>query len=49
VKKGATVTFDTLYVTGTGTAYFRIRNSKGKTGWIRPEQVNLFVEYPAWG
>ena len=49
VKKGDMVTFNSLYVTNTRKAYFRIVNSKGKTGWIKSTQENLFVEYPAWG
>ncbi|MBP1754303.1 MAG: hypothetical protein H6Q59_701 [Firmicutes bacterium] len=49
VKKGDMVTFNSLYVTKSGKAYFRIVNNKGKTGWIKAAQENIFVEYPAWG
>jgi len=49
VKNGARVTFDSLCVTASGKAYFRIVNSKGNTGWIKSDQENLFVECPSWG
>lgn len=49
VQSGDVVTTDKLYVTASGKAYFRIVNSKGKTGWIKSDQENLFVEIPAWG
>lgn len=49
VKKGAIVTFHKLYVSKSGKAYFKLRNSKGKTGWIKSDQENLFVMFPAWG
>jgi hypothetical protein len=49
VKKGDKVTFDKMYITKSGITYFRIKNSKGKTGWIKSDQENLFVECPAWG
>lgn len=49
VKKGDTVTFDKLYISKSGIAYFRLINSKGKTGWIKSDRGNLFKEYPAWG
>ncbi|SHO48113.1 SH3 domain-containing protein [Anaerocolumna xylanovorans] len=49
VKKGDKVTFDRMYVSKTGKAYFRIINSKGKKGWINSDQENLFAELPLWG
>ncbi|MFA9466297.1 MAG: hypothetical protein ACERKN_18675 [Velocimicrobium sp.] len=49
VKKGEILSFNKLYVTKSGKAYFRIVNSKGKTGWMKSNQENLFVEHPTWG
>jgi hypothetical protein len=49
VKKGAIVTFHKMYVSKSGKVYFKLRNSKGKTGWIKSDQENLFVMFPAWG
>lgn len=49
VKKGDTVTFDKMYLSKSGKAYFRMINSKGKKGWIQADQKNLFTELPAWG
>lgn len=49
VKKGEKVSFDKLYVSKSGKAYFRLINSKGKTGWIKSDQENLFIECPGWG
>lgn len=48
-RKGDTVTFDKMYITKTGTVYFRMINSKGKKGFIRSDMENLFRELPAWG
>lgn len=49
VKKGDKVTFDKMYVAKSGKTYFRIKNRKGKSGWIISDQESLFVECPAWG
>jgi hypothetical protein len=43
VKKGNKVTFDTLYISKSGKAYFRMKGTNGKTGWIQSDQKNLFV------
>lgn len=42
VKKGDKVTFDKMYIAKSGKAYLRMKNSKGKTGWIKSDQMNLF-------
>lgn len=49
VKKGDELTFDKLYVSKSGKAYFRARNGKGEWGWIQSDQENLFADYPMWG
>lgn len=49
VKKGATLHFDKLYVSPSGKAYVRAKNSAGKTGWIRADKKDLFYERPLWG
>jgi hypothetical protein len=49
VKKGEKVTFDKLYISKSGKAYFRIINSKGAKGWIKSDQEGLFSNMPAWG
>lgn len=49
VKKGDTITFDKLYVSKSGKLYVRIRNQKGKNGWMSGSLKDLFVEIPAWG
>lgn len=49
VKKGDKVTFDKLYISKAGKAYFRMINSKGSKGWINSDQENLFAELPLWG
>lgn len=49
VEKGSLVTFDQMYLSKTGKAYFRIINGKGKKGWIPSDLENLFTEIPAWG
>lgn len=43
VKKGNEVTFDELYISKSGKAYLRMKNANGKTGWIKSDQKNLFV------
>jgi hypothetical protein len=45
VKKGDKVTFDLMYVTKSGNLYFRMINSKGKSGWINSKQK----DFPMWG
>ena len=49
LKKGDTVTFDKMYLSKTGTVYFRMINGKKQSGWIRSDLDNLFVELPLWG
>ncbi|WMJ88195.1 SH3 domain-containing protein [Anaerocolumna sp. MB42-C2] len=49
VKKSDKVFFDKMYISKSGKAYFRIINNKGKKGWIKSDQENLFAECPAWG
>ncbi len=49
VKKGARVTFDKMAISKSGKVYCRVKNSKGKTGWIKSDQEYLFVTTPAWG
>lgn len=49
VKTGEKVTINALCVTTSGKAYFRVVNSKGKTGWIKSDLKNIFVERPEWG
>lgn len=49
VKKGNKVTFDQLYVAKSGKVYLKLRNSKGKTGWILATTKNLFSNCNYWG
>lgn len=49
VKKGSKVTFEAFYVSKSGKAYMKVKNSQGKTGWINAALKDLFYERPLWG